>query len=341
MLTAYTMNIDIIYINGSIFQLNGVHSIHEIKKEIEQKEGKPYNSLGIYTIDSQLQDYKKIVNSRILYCLIYDWFTIQIDDDFYNLPITTTYDELQTFIINKLKKVTDNKTSFIISCNNIKLNKSNYIFYLKEYIGHVIKQSLNSYYNNCINYYLILNNKNVIYKTFKFNEINYNLFVFNNILSLYTRFTIKNIDMFYYDREQIRYCGFSLEDLELYPNTNKNLKNLYYNIDFSKNVPIYNSIKLVEFYIISYINNIKLINNQINQKRRSNITNSPIPYIGEFLLNFDLISNNSNTNFENNLNNICTIKHEVFIYPYISIIKYRDKKDIVEIKWNIYSIDFN
>ena len=67
--------------------------------------------------------------------------------------------------MNKLKKITNDMKTFIIVCNNIRLNKSNYLYYLSSYTGNVIKQSLNAYYNYWNNYNVIINNKTNIFIT--------------------------------------------------------------------------------------------------------------------------------------------------------------------------------
>ena len=239
------MNIEVINANGVCINLpyEKVISVKEIKKEIEQKHGKTYNSLCIYSDEKQLRDYNQIKKSLKLYCIIYENIKIQLDANVFNLSVNITFDELNNFIANhydKLNKVLNDKITFIIICDNIKLNKSNYIYHLINNKGIVVKQSLNSYYSYWNPYNAVKKNKSNIICKYNFSEINYNLLVFDTVLNQNNSdYSYNNIysDIYYlhdlnnkkqeqlWDNEPkiisnsdtniITYCMFNLENIKI------------------------------------------------------------------------------------------------------------------------------
>ena len=374
------MSIEIINANGDCINIpyeNSI-SIKEIKEEIEKQDGKTYNSLGIFSNEEQLRDYKNINQPLKLYCIIYENIKIQLDTNSYNLSINITFDQLNSFIKNRINsnKVTNDSITFIITCNNKKLNKSNYLYYLGDNTGNVVKQSLNSYYLYWNNYNNVKNNKYSIFNKYNFNELNYNLLIFDTNLKMYnngrsiSEFAIQNIDIYYLhdlankkynipddivqsyknlpsvisnsDSNIITYCMFSLDNIKIKPDlSDKNYPiPIYYFINLKTKMHLYNSIKLFEYYILVYIfnniNNLNLPFHILEKYKESNIINTK--YETKLSIKLDLLDN---LEFSQNIKNLNDKEYTVFIYPHISILTYRNKKDMkIDIKWIISDIEF-
>ncbi len=375
------MNIEIINANGDCINIpyENVTSIKEIKKKIEQKHGKTYNSLCICSDEKQLRDYNQIKKSLKLYCIIYDYIKIQLDANVFNLSVNITFEELYSFIKNKINKTkaTNDSITFIITCNNIKLNKSNYIYYLRDNTGNIVKQSLNSYYIYWNNYNVIKNNKYSNFCKYNFNELNFNLLIFDTNLKIYnneiaiSEFAIQNIDIYYLhdlakkkydisgnivqkyipsinilsnsDSNIITYCMFSLDNQKIKPDLSDNNYPIpiYYFINLKTNMHLYNKIKLFEYYILVYIfnnvNNLNLAFHILEKYKESNIINTKDET--KLSIKLDLLDN---LEFSQNIKNLNDKEYTVFIYPNISILTYRNKKDMkIDVKWIISDIEFH
>ena len=374
------MSIEIINANGNCTNLpyTNIISIKKIKKEIEQNHGKTYNSLYIYSDEKQLRDYHKINQPSKLYCIIYENIKIQIDTNVFNLSVNITFYQLNHFIanhFNKLNKTTNDKISFIITCDNIKLNKSNYIYYLKDNKGYVIKQLLNSYYSYWNPYNTVKKNKSNIICKYNFSEINYNSLVFDTIVEQnYDDLRHYKIDHSYYniyidiyylhnlnnikheqlwenapkiisnsDTNIITYCIFNLEDIKI---NSYDLSFSTYYVNIKNNTKIYNSIKLFEYYILLYLYDYlnkyskKFSFNELENNKISNIIDIENNDQCKLNIKINLLDKiNDNLKLMQKLNDH---EYTLFIMPRVSIIKFKYKSVIkIYITWSIGDIEFN